>query len=151
MCSRFLTPAVFVFSGFMQFVQSVPVAEVLATEGNIQVGQSDTLWLIQCSLFLNSGSFSFFWLYSTLDLKWNKKHKVSLTEHKIDARIPPKPPGTKIECIAKEKIMMIVNLSIYLYCNSDVLYSLHSIRVNVPAVKVSLCTVLRPTCHQWTK
>lgn len=25
------------FLGFMQFVQSVPVAEVLATEGNIQV------------------------------------------------------------------------------------------------------------------
>ena len=27
-------------SGFMQFVQSVPVAEVLATEGNIQVIRS---------------------------------------------------------------------------------------------------------------
>ncbi len=27
-------------SGFMQFVQSVPVAEVLATEGNIQVSRN---------------------------------------------------------------------------------------------------------------
>lgn len=26
-------------AGFMQFVQSVPVAEVLATEGNIQVSR----------------------------------------------------------------------------------------------------------------
>lgn len=39
------------FLGFMQFVQSVPVAEVLATEGNIQVEHLETLlWLIQYSL-----------------------------------------------------------------------------------------------------
>lgn len=30
-------------SGFMQFVQSVPVAEVLATEGNIQVSITTTV------------------------------------------------------------------------------------------------------------
>lgn len=30
-------------SGFMQFVQSVPVAEVLATEGNIQVSITRTM------------------------------------------------------------------------------------------------------------
>lgn len=28
--------------GFMQFVQSVPVAEVLATEGNIQVSRNNS-------------------------------------------------------------------------------------------------------------
>lgn len=32
-------------SGFMQFVQSVPVAEVLATEGNIQVSITKTMTL----------------------------------------------------------------------------------------------------------
>ncbi len=31
-------------AGFMQFVQSVPVAEVLATEGNIQVMQCIKSW-----------------------------------------------------------------------------------------------------------
>lgn len=30
-------------AGFMQFMQSVPVAEVLATEGNIQVMQYNTV------------------------------------------------------------------------------------------------------------
>ena len=32
----------FLVPGFMQFVQSVPVAEVLATEGNIQVSNSQS-------------------------------------------------------------------------------------------------------------
>lgn len=32
-----LNAAYILSAGFMQFVQSVPVAEVLATEGNIQV------------------------------------------------------------------------------------------------------------------
>lgn len=51
-------------SGFMQFVQSVPVAEVLATEGNIQVQHnnfsfrqmSDNLWDVNL-LFLQQSFF----------------------------------------------------------------------------------------------
>ena len=34
-------PKLILVAGFMQFVQSVPVAEVLATEGNIQVSRSN--------------------------------------------------------------------------------------------------------------
>lgn len=60
-CSIFhrLTSGPVIPSGFMQFVQSVPVAEVLATEGNIQVSitrrvTQHVVALADSSLFLQS-------------------------------------------------------------------------------------------------
>lgn len=120
--SRILTPAVFVYSGFMQFVQSVPVAEVLATEGNIQVGQSDTPWLIQCCLLLDSGSFSCFGSTAHWISNETRSMRFYLLNTKLMLKFPPKPSGTENECISRENIAMIVIK--YLYWNSVVLHSL---------------------------
>lgn len=49
--------------------------------------------------------FELFWLYSTLDLKWNKEHAVSFTEDMTDAKIPPKSSGNKNGFIAEENMI----------------------------------------------
>lgn len=131
--SCLLTPAVFVFSGFMQFVQSVPVAEILATEGNIQVGHSDTLWLIQCSMLLDSGSFSCFG--SVARWIWNETR--SMRFHLLKTRpmlkFPKNLQELKIGALQWRVWFKIFNLSKYLqYTEILTFYTVYRVYVEKP-------------------